>query len=72
MRPQKYPVSLNEQEIEIELSVLVHQCLKRRIPDTATLRHEVDAWQTVRNTQHAIIHWQFDAAQARTKLAPLS
>jgi hypothetical protein len=57
--------------VEIELSVLVHQCLKRRIPDVATLSREVAAWQTVRNTQHATIHWQFDVSQARTKLARL-
>jgi hypothetical protein len=30
---------------EIELSVLVRQCLKRRIPDTKALRREVKAWQ---------------------------
>jgi DDE superfamily endonuclease len=57
--------------VEIELSVLVHQCLKRRIPDMDTLTREVAAWQVNRNTQRATVHWQFDLAQARTKLAPL-
>lgn len=57
--------------VEIELSVLVHQCLKRRIPDLVTLRREVAAWQTSRNAQHVTIRWQFDVAQARTKLSPL-
>ena len=29
--------------VEIELSVLVHQCLKRRLPDIEALRREVSA-----------------------------
>lgn len=57
--------------VEIELSVLVHQCLKRRIPDMQTLTREVAAWQTIRNAQCATIRWQFDVSQARTKLARL-
>ena len=57
--------------VEIELSVLVHQCLKRRIPDIATLTGEVAAWQTARNAQCATVRWQFDVGQARTKLARL-
>lgn len=57
--------------VEIELSVLVHQCLKRRIPDRDTLAREVAAWETTRNTQRATIRWQFDLTQARTKLVHL-
>lgn len=57
--------------VEIEFSVLVHQCLKRRIPDMDTLKREVAAWQAVRNAQHATVRWQFDVSQARTKLARL-
>jgi DDE superfamily endonuclease len=57
--------------VEIELSVLVHQCLTRRIPDMATLTREVAAWQTARNAQRATIRWMFDVAQARTTLARL-
>jgi DDE superfamily endonuclease len=57
--------------VEIELSVLVHQCLKRRIPDRDTLTREVVAWQAVRNAQHATVHWHFDLTQARTKLSRL-
>ena len=34
---------------EIELSVLGRQCLDRRIPDAATLKAEVRAWQDRRN-----------------------
>jgi len=57
--------------VEIELSVLVHQCLKRRIADMDTLKREVAAWQAARNDQHAAIRWMFDVAQARTTLAKL-
>ena len=55
--------------VEIELSVLVHQCLKRRIPDRDTLTGQVAAWEAARNTQRATIRWQFDLTQARTKLS---
>lgn len=57
--------------VEIELSVLVHQCLNRRLPDIHALAHQVAAWQSVRNPLQATVHWQFDTAQARTKLAHL-
>ncbi len=57
--------------VEIELSVLVHQCLKRRIPDIATLTGEVAAWELARNSQRATIRWQFDVSQARNKLSRL-
>ena len=57
--------------VEIELSVLVHQCLKRRIPDCDTLTRQVAAWQAQRNAACATVHWQFDVSQARSKLARL-
>ena len=57
--------------VEIELSVLVHQCLKRRIADPNTLTREMAAWQLARNAQHATVRWQFGLSQARTKLAYL-
>jgi transposase len=57
--------------VEIELSVLVNQCLKRRIPDLHTLIHQVAAWQTLRNSHRATVRWQFDVSQARTKLSRL-
>jgi hypothetical protein len=57
--------------VEIELSVLVHQCLKRRIPDIDTLTRQVLAWETARNSQRATVRWQFDLTQARSKLVRL-
>ena len=35
---------------ELELSVLIRQCLDRRIPNLDTLRQETQAWETRRNT----------------------
>jgi hypothetical protein len=57
--------------VEIELSVLVHQCLKRRIADPDPLTREVTAWQAPRPAARATVRWQFDVAQARTQLSRL-
>ncbi len=56
---------------EIELSVLGRQCLKRRIPDTKTLRREVRAWQKERNQLGTSVEWRFTTEDARTKLRSL-
>jgi hypothetical protein len=50
---------------EIELSILSHQCLKRRIPDEWTLGTEIIAWENVRNQARAKIHWRFTVDDAR-------
>lgn len=56
---------------EIEFSVMVGQCLKRRIPDQATLTSVLAAYTARRNAAHATVRWQFDVQRARTKLARL-
>lgn len=56
---------------ECELSVLASQCLRRRLPDKASLIREVTAWERRRNTTHASVDWQFTAADARIKLKRL-
>ena len=56
---------------EIELSVLSRQCLKRRIPDQPTLRHEVAAWESQRNGAASTVNWRFTTADARIKLSRL-
>lgn len=56
---------------EIEFSVMVGQCLKRRIPDQETLARELAAYTLQRNTAHATVQWQFDVSQARSKLGRL-
>ena len=56
---------------EIEFSVMVGQCLKRRIPDQATLTSDLVAYTTRRNGEKATVRWQFDVQQARAKLGRL-
>jgi transposase len=57
--------------VEIELSVVVNQCLKRRIPDEYTLQREVTAWEQVRNAQKATVNWRFGLRECRAKLCYL-
>lgn len=54
--------------VEIELGVLVKQCLKRRIPDRDSLQREVTAWQNTRNDLKATVNWLFNVTDARTRL----
>jgi uncharacterized small protein (DUF1192 family) len=56
---------------EIELSVLQRQCLARRIPDEATLKREIAAWEAQRNKEQATIDWRFSVTDAREKLKRL-
>lgn len=56
---------------EIELNVLAHQCLNRRIARLSTVKKEVDAWQNHRNNRCARINWQFTTNDARIKLQRL-
>lgn len=53
---------------EIELGVLSRQCLNRRIPTTARLQREINAWQRQRNAQATKVRWQFNLTDARRKL----
>jgi DDE superfamily endonuclease len=57
--------------VEIELSVLVRQCLKRRLPDIEILSAEVEAWEKERNRSGASVDWRFSAEDARIKLRSL-
>ncbi len=54
---------------EAELSVLVRQCLDRRIGSLAELEGEVAAWVAARNAAATPIVWTFSLADARTRLA---
>ena len=56
---------------EIELNVLMGQCLDRRIDDVETMKQEVEAWQKDRNNKKSKINWQFTNDKARTKLKKL-
>jgi transposase len=54
--------------VEIEIGVMVAQCLNRRIPDKATLIREIAAWEGSRNRAKATINWMFTVERAREKL----
>jgi transposase len=54
--------------VEIEIGVMVAQCLDRRIPDKATLVSEIAHWERSRNAEGARINWLFTVERARTKL----
>ena len=54
--------------VEIEIGVMVKQCLDRRIPDKATLVSEVAAWERRRNDERARIRWMFTVERAREKM----
>ena len=56
---------------EIELRVLMGQCLNRRIPDKNTLKKEVAQWQIDRNFLKATVDWRFSTDDARIKLKRL-
>ena len=53
---------------EIELNVLIGQCLKRRISELEVMRSEVKAWEPARNGRTAGVNWQFTTEDARIKL----
>lgn len=54
--------------VEIEIGVMVQQCLDRRIPDKETLVAEVGTWERRRNAEGAKIKWLFTVDRARQKL----
>ena len=56
---------------EIELNVIMGQCLKRRISDIATVKNEAQAWQDFRNNRKVKVNWQFRTEDARIKLLRL-
>jgi DDE superfamily endonuclease len=56
---------------EIELNVLMGQCLNRRIDNMKTMKQEALAWKEHRNNKKAMINWQFTTKDARIKLKKL-
>jgi transposase len=54
--------------VEIEIGVMVGQCLDRRIPEKALLVSEVAQWERRRNKEKAAIKWLFTVERARAKL----
>ena len=56
---------------EIELNVLMGQCLNRRIASMDEIVKEVKAWEEHRNNRKSKINWQFTTDDARIKLKRL-
>ena len=56
---------------EIELNVLIGQCLNRRIDDIEIVKREAASWQEARNNKNAKVNWQFRTEDARIKLKRL-
>ena len=56
---------------EIELQVLMGQCLNRRIETIEIMEQEVKAWEENRNNKLSKINWQFTNDKARVKLKRL-
>jgi len=56
---------------EIEINVMVSQCLSRRIDRIETVQSEVAAWQARRDNLQAKVNWQFTTKDARVKLKRL-
>lgn len=54
--------------VEIEIGVMVKQCLARRIADKATLTSEIASWEQRRNAERAQIKWMFTVERARSKM----
>lgn len=56
---------------ELELAVLVRQCLDRRLPTLEAVASEVRAWEIARNHAEIRVTWRFTTDDARVKLARL-
>jgi transposase len=54
--------------VEIEIGVMVRQCLDRRIAEKSTLVSEIAQWERRRNRDRAGIEWMFTVERAREKL----
>ncbi|MGH8162162.1 MAG: IS630 family transposase [Gammaproteobacteria bacterium] len=56
---------------EIEINVMIRQCLARRIDSLEVMAKSVAAWQARRERMQATIDWQFTTENARIKLKRL-
>ena len=56
---------------EIELNVLIGQCLSACMESLSQAQAAVTAWQAQRNNRNAKVHWQFTTENARVKLRRL-
>lgn len=56
---------------EIELNVMIGQCLRRHIATLEEVRQELAAWEKSRNAMQAKVNWRFTTEDARVKLKRL-
>jgi len=56
---------------EIELNVMIRQCLSRRIDSITEIQTEVLSWQDHRDQLQAKVNWRFTTKDARIKLKRL-
>jgi hypothetical protein len=56
---------------EIELNVLIGQCLNRRMGSLEEVEKAVSAWQIRRDNLNAKVNWQFTTQDARVRLRQL-
>jgi DDE superfamily endonuclease len=56
---------------EVEIGVVLGQCLDQRIPTMATVRRKIGGWERRRNTAKAMVNWRFTTRTAREKLKRL-
>ena len=56
---------------EVELNVMIRQCLNRRIASLETLRDEVAAWQASCDCAKGPVNWQCTTDDARVELKRL-
>jgi len=57
--------------VEIELGLLLRQCLARRLATRALVQQECAAWAARRNAAHMTVEWKFTTPEARQKLQRL-
>jgi len=58
-------------QAEVEIGVVLGQCLDQRIPNMPTVRRKISGWERRRNTAKAMVNWRFTTTNAREKLKRL-
>ena len=56
---------------EIEIGIMMRQCLNHRIGSQQTLRSEINAWRKQRNKEEIRVNWRFTTEDAQIKLKSL-
>jgi methionyl-tRNA formyltransferase len=54
--------------VEIEIRILLRQCLNRRLATKEQVQHESTVWARKRTAEHRTVEWKFTTAEARNKL----